>query len=160
MKSTRRKPKLVAKPNREPKLSRTHAPVDLSPVDWQRGLRRQFGREQAFGLENLTDEPFFSEFRVSNPVSEVQLSRRDSRLGAGRQFLFLPRLGAQFVAALAAANDPKAASDPKAPAHPWIERDPITGAQSLKMPLPPPETARQLANALYALADGLRGKIA
>src|SRR5437868_13587338 len=70
MKSTRRKPDLVAKPNREPKLSRTHAPVDLSPVDWQRGLRRQFGREQAFGLENLTDEPFFSEFRVSNPVSK------------------------------------------------------------------------------------------
>ena len=60
MKSTRRKPDLVAKPTREPKLSRTHAPADLSPVDWQRGLRRQFGREQAFGLENLTDEPFFS----------------------------------------------------------------------------------------------------
>jgi len=44
--------------------------ADLSPVDWQRGLRRQFGREQAFGLENLTSEPFFSEFRVSNPVSK------------------------------------------------------------------------------------------
>ena len=66
----------------------------------------------------------------------------------------LVQVGAQFVAALAAANDPKAA------AHPWIERDPATGAQSLKMPLPPPETARQLANALSALADGLRGKIA
>ena len=66
----------------------------------------------------------------------------------------LVQVGAQFVAALAAANDPDAA------AHPWIERDPATGAQSLKMPLPPPETARQLANALSALADGLRGKIA
>ena len=66
----------------------------------------------------------------------------------------LVQVGAQFVAALAAANDPNA------PAHPWIERDPATGAQSLKMPLPPPETARQLANALSALADGLRGKIA
>ena len=50
--------------------------------------------------------------------------------------------------------------DPDAAAHPWIERDTATGAQSLKMPLPPPETARQLANALSALADGLRGKIA
>ena len=49
---------------------------------------------------------------------------------------------------------------PSAAAHPWIERDPATGAQSLKMPLPPPETARQLANALSALADSLRGKIA
>ena len=64
----------------------------------------------------------------------------------------LVQVGAQFVAALAAANDPNA------PAHPWIERDPATGAQSLKMPLPPPETARQLANALSALADSLRGK--
>ena len=69
----------------------------------------------------------------------------------------LMQVGAQFVAALAAANDPKA--DPKVAAHPWIERDPATGAQSLKMPLPPPEITRQLANALSALADGLRGKI-
>jgi len=66
----------------------------------------------------------------------------------------LAQVGAQFVAALAAANDPNAA------AHPWIERDPATGVQSLKLPLPPPETARQLANALSALADSLRGRIA
>ena len=66
----------------------------------------------------------------------------------------LVQVGAQFVAALAAANDPNA------PAHPWIERDPTTGAQNLKMPLPPPETARQLADALSALAERLRGKIA
>ena len=66
----------------------------------------------------------------------------------------LVQVGAQFVAAIAAANDPSA------PAHPWIERDPATGAQSLKMPLPPPETARQLADALSALADSLRSKIA
>ena len=66
----------------------------------------------------------------------------------------LMQVGAQFISALAAANNPDA------PAHPWIERDPATGAQLLKMPLPPPETARQLANALSALADSLRGKIA
>jgi superfamily II DNA or RNA helicase len=62
--------KSAPKPRKEPKFSRTLAPADLSPVDWQRGLRRQFGREQAFGLENLGSEPFFSEFRVSNPVSK------------------------------------------------------------------------------------------
>jgi len=67
-------------------------------------------------------------------------------------WLALVQVGAQFVAALAAANDPKA------PAHPWIERDSVTGMRSLKMPLPPPETARQLADALSALADGLRGR--
>ena len=59
MKSTRRKPNPATK---EPKLSRTHAPADLSPVEWQRGLRRQFGREQAFGLENLGSDPFFPNF--------------------------------------------------------------------------------------------------
>ena len=33
MKSTRRPLKSTAKPTKEPKLSRTHAPADLSPVD-------------------------------------------------------------------------------------------------------------------------------
>ncbi|MFZ4538803.1 DEAD/DEAH box helicase [Propionivibrio sp.] len=64
------KPKSKPAKAKEPKLSRTHAPTDLSPVDWQRALRRQFGREQAFTLENLGSEPFFSEFRVSNPLSK------------------------------------------------------------------------------------------
>lgn len=55
---------------KEPKLSRTHAPAEMLPADWQRALRRQFGREQSFGLENIGAEPFFSEFRVSNPQSK------------------------------------------------------------------------------------------
>ena len=59
-----------AKPIREPKLARTLAPTGLPPVDWQRALRRQFGREQAFDLENIGEEPFFSEFRVANPESK------------------------------------------------------------------------------------------
>jgi hypothetical protein len=66
----------------------------------------------------------------------------------------LAQVGAQFIAALAAANDPNA------PAHPWIERDPATGAQNFRIPLPAPETARQLSNALSALADGLRTRVA
>jgi hypothetical protein len=67
-------------------------------------------------------------------------------------WLALVQVGAQFVAALAAANDPRA------PVHPWVECDAATGVRCLKMPLPPPETARQLADALSALADGLRGR--
>lgn len=55
---------------KDPKLSRTHVPAGISPLEWQRALRRQFGREQAFGLENIGTEPFFSEFRVSNPQSK------------------------------------------------------------------------------------------
>jgi hypothetical protein len=90
MTSKRRKAKPVTKPNKEPKLSRTHAPADLSPVDWQRGLRRQFGREQAFGLENLTSEPFFSEFRVSNPVSKSSYRVAIRGLGPGGNFCSCP----------------------------------------------------------------------
>jgi superfamily II DNA or RNA helicase len=65
------KPKSKPTKTREAKLSRTHAPADLSPIDWQRLLRRQFGREQEFGLKNIGSEPFFSEFRVSNPLSKT-----------------------------------------------------------------------------------------
>ena len=64
-----KKKRKSAKRNQEPKFSRTNAPTDMSPVEWQRALRRQFGREQTFGLENCGAEPIFSEFRVSNPES-------------------------------------------------------------------------------------------
>jgi superfamily II DNA or RNA helicase len=82
--------KSKTKPSKEPKLSRTHAPAGLSPLDWQRGLRRQFGREQAFGLENLTAEPFFSEFRVSNPVSRSSYRVVIRGLGPGGNFCSCP----------------------------------------------------------------------
>src|SRR5271166_3767213 len=90
MKSARRNLNSATKPNKEPKLSRTHAPPDLSPLDWQRGLRRQFGREQAFGLENLSSEPFFSEFRVSNPVSKASYRVAIRGRGPGGNFCSCP----------------------------------------------------------------------
>lgn len=62
----------------------------------------------------------------------------------------LAQLGVQLISTLATANDPAA------PAHPWIERDSTTGARSLKLPLPPPETASRIADALLSLADALR----
>ena len=52
-----------------PRLSRTRRPPELAVADWQTTLRRQFGREQRFGLENLGQEPVFSDFSVSNPTS-------------------------------------------------------------------------------------------
>ena len=55
--------------NRELRLSRLRKPNDLSPVEWQTRLRRQFGREQPFVLENLGTEPVFSDYVVSNPAS-------------------------------------------------------------------------------------------
>ena len=90
MKTARQNPNSAARRNKEPKLSRTHAPVDLSPVEWQRGLRRQFGREQVFGLENLGGEPFFSEFRVSNPVSKSSYRVVVRGLGPGGNFCSCP----------------------------------------------------------------------
>ena len=53
----------------EPRLSRQRKPQDLPIDDWQRTLRHQYGREQAFELENLGDDPVFSEFSVYNPDS-------------------------------------------------------------------------------------------
>src|SRR5258707_11129615 len=90
MKSNSQNVNSTAKPSKEAKLSRTHAPADLSPVDWQRGLRRQFGREQPFGLENLSSEPFFSEFRVSNPVSKSSYRVAIRGLGPGGNFCSFP----------------------------------------------------------------------
>jgi hypothetical protein len=42
-------------------LSRLHKPADLPLDAWQRELRRQFGREQRFRLENTGHEAVFSD---------------------------------------------------------------------------------------------------
>jgi|GEM_PF-203106 len=68
-KSAEKKAAVRKEAAKEPRLLRSHAPENLSRVEWQRGLRRQFGREQDFGLQNVGHEPFFSEFKVSNPDS-------------------------------------------------------------------------------------------
>jgi superfamily II DNA or RNA helicase len=78
------------KAKKEPRFSRTSAPVDLAPKDWQRALRRQFGSEQPFELENLGDEPFFSEFRVSNPASNSTYRVAIRGLGPGGNFCSCP----------------------------------------------------------------------
>ncbi len=63
----------------------------------------------------------------------------------------LLQFGSQLVTALTATDN--GGTTP----HPWIERDPATGSRSLKVPLPPPETAKRLADALAVLAGTLRG---
>jgi len=62
--SLRKKPK-----RREVRFSRLYAPEGMKPDAWQAALRRQFGREQKFVLENIGNEPVFSEYRVTNPAS-------------------------------------------------------------------------------------------
>ena len=44
MRSKSRSAKSPIKSPKEAKLSRTHAPAELAPIDWQRALRRQFVR--------------------------------------------------------------------------------------------------------------------
>ena len=51
------------------KLSRQFKPEGMTLEEWQIALRRQFGREQKFKLQNLGGEPIFSEFAVTNPES-------------------------------------------------------------------------------------------
>jgi superfamily II DNA or RNA helicase len=65
------------------KLSRLHKPEDLSLEAWQRELRRQFGREQAFTLRNTGTERVFSDFQVTNPQSgnTYRVSIRGARPG-------------------------------------------------------------------------------
>lgn len=61
--------KSQTKQRRPPKLSRLHKPDGMSLEDWQIELRRQFGREQNFRLENVGDHPIFSAFHITNPQS-------------------------------------------------------------------------------------------
>jgi SNF2 family DNA or RNA helicase len=111
--------------------------------------------EEVRNIDSADDVGFAEEVdtNVSIGTGDVAIGRTKGTAGP-EPWQALAQVGAQFIAALAAANDPNA------PAHPWIERDPATGAQNLKLPLPSPETARQLAKTLSALADGLRDKIA
>ena len=74
-------------------------------------------------------------------------------LPASEPWAALAQLGAQLAAALSAPQDAAAA-----PVHPWVRRDPVSGQPHLSVPLPPPETARQLADAFAMLADTLRGR--
>jgi superfamily II DNA or RNA helicase len=54
-----------------PTLSRLHKPANLPLDAWQRELRRQFGRERRFTLENTGREAVFSDCQVTNPQSKA-----------------------------------------------------------------------------------------
>ncbi|MFA7236537.1 MAG: DEAD/DEAH box helicase [Phycisphaeraceae bacterium] len=51
-------------------LSRQRRPEGMSLEQWQHALRREFGRSQAYRLENLGDHPVFSTFAVTNPTPQ------------------------------------------------------------------------------------------
>ena len=55
--------------SKPPRISRTRQPENMEASEWQAALRRQYGREQDFTMENLGDDAVFSEFAVHNPAS-------------------------------------------------------------------------------------------
>ncbi|MBI5788301.1 MAG: DEAD/DEAH box helicase [Candidatus Schekmanbacteria bacterium] len=51
------------------KISRSQKPDGLDLDEWQRMLRKQYGQQQDYQLENIGDHPVFSEFWLTNPES-------------------------------------------------------------------------------------------
>ncbi|MCP5249198.1 MAG: DEAD/DEAH box helicase [Candidatus Accumulibacter sp.] len=84
--SSARGRKTASRPTAEPRLSRQRKPAELPADDWQRALRRQFGREQTFDFANLGDDPVFSDFTVRNPESgrHYRIVIRGSQAGDNR----------------------------------------------------------------------------
>lgn len=81
----RPKNKRKARPQRAKRLSRTRKPEHLSSSEWQAGLRRQFGREQIYGLTNIGEHRFFSDFEVlSDSGATYLVSIRGSTPGDNR----------------------------------------------------------------------------
>src|SRR5229473_3126501 len=74
----------------EPRVSRLHRPPGMSIDNWQRQLRRQFGSEQAFLLENVGEHPVFSEFRVTNPTRGSVYRVAIRAAAPGRNFCSCP----------------------------------------------------------------------
>jgi hypothetical protein len=108
-------------------------------------------------VESLVEVDAVEGYAVNGGVASAAATSPPGVAAAGPQGAVdgpwgaLLQAGAQLVSALRAAGDGGATS------HPWVERDPASGACSLKLPLPAPQTARRLADALSAIADSLRG---
>ncbi|MCX6154137.1 MAG: DEAD/DEAH box helicase [Candidatus Kapabacteria bacterium] len=47
-----------------------HKPDYMTLDEWQAGLRKQFGIAQNFVIENLSENPVFSDFNIFNPISK------------------------------------------------------------------------------------------
>ncbi len=73
--SVKRKPPL--------RLSHLRKPQEMTPEQWQTALRREFGRQQSFGMTNTGTDPVFSEFRITNPATkgEYRVAIRGLRPG-------------------------------------------------------------------------------
>jgi len=59
--------KNVPKPLQVP---HTHKPEGMTFKQWQTQLRKQVAEKEKFTIENISDEPVYSDYRVSNPDSK------------------------------------------------------------------------------------------
>ncbi len=58
-----------AQPTKARKVSHLVQPAKTGLEEWQIALRRQYGQEQIFGLRNAGTQKVFSDFQVTNPIT-------------------------------------------------------------------------------------------
>lgn len=65
------------------KTTRTRKPENMTLEEWQIALRREYGQAQQFMVKKLDDEPFFSDYEVTNPKTKrhYRVSIRGNALG-------------------------------------------------------------------------------
>jgi hypothetical protein len=94
----------------------------------------------------VPDQPPVEKVGAGETAPEPALAPVAASGAASDPWSALIDLGSQLVSALTSTDA----------SHPWVERDPASGVRSLKVPLPPPETAARIADALTALAQAMR----
>ncbi len=83
-KSSKKKNAKKKKINPKLQVTHTHKPKEMSDKEWQTTLRKQIAEKEIFNIENIGDEPVYSDFRIHNPNSKntykVALRSRDNSL--------------------------------------------------------------------------------
>ncbi len=77
--------KLTRKPKeKEHKVPYHYKPEELNIEDWQKALRRQFAKDNLFGVSKLDDEQVFGDYEVINPINnstyKVAIRSKDNSL--------------------------------------------------------------------------------
>jgi hypothetical protein len=86
---------------------------------------------------------------AQEPQPQATTAEPEQRQAAPDPWSGLLQFGTALASALSEPGDGPAA------AHPWVVRDDATGQRSLKLPLPPPETAKRLADVLATISNVL-----
>ncbi len=91
-KSTAKKKKPAAAKKKKASIPYHRKPDQMTLDEWQTALRKQFAEQSSFGIENIGDEPVFSDYHVYNPLSDsshkVALRSNPKELEQGINFNF------------------------------------------------------------------------